>query len=209
MAPTLILLNNLQSINKDKRRIALYLCSCGRTTIKPISRVLDGTVKTCGNKIHRVGINANHGMSGSAEYTAWKGIKSRVFNPRNKNYKQYSMLGMSDILANDFMAFYKEIGKKPSNKHSVDRINNNVGYFEGNIRWATKEEQGRNKKSSYRIIIDGLKFDTLKTAADKFGVSIITITRWCDGYIDNRRINQKTMGKIKPRKGCYRELYYT
>ena len=47
---------------------------------------------------------------------------------------------------NDFMEFFKYVGKAPSVKHSIDRIDNDKGYFPGNVRWATSLEQRLNQR---------------------------------------------------------------
>ena len=45
-----------------------------------------------------------------------------------------------------FESFYNHIGKAISAGHSVDRINNDLGYQPGNVRWATPSEQNRNRR---------------------------------------------------------------
>lgn len=46
----------------------------------------------------------------------------------------------------DFFTFLKDVGNKPSNLHTLDRIDGSKGYIPGNVRWATKEEQQLNRK---------------------------------------------------------------
>lgn len=81
---------------------------------------------------------------------AWANIKSRTANPNNKSYKRYHDLDrvMSPALSDNFEAFLKEIGLAPCDgrRWSVGRIDNNLGYVEGNIRWETDLQQARNKK---------------------------------------------------------------
>jgi hypothetical protein len=54
--------------------------------------------------------------------------------------------------ADNFMTFAREleseIGRRPSLKHSLDRVDNDSGYVPGNLRWATAQEQSGNRRST-------------------------------------------------------------
>jgi hypothetical protein len=45
-----------------------------------------------------------------------------------------------------FEQFYAEIGPKPTAAHQLDRIDNDKGYEPGNVRWATKSQNERNRR---------------------------------------------------------------
>lgn len=47
---------------------------------------------------------------------------------------------------NSFMAFYKDLGPRPSIIHSLERINNDGNYTPKNCRWATPKEQRNNQR---------------------------------------------------------------
>lgn len=91
----------------------------------------------------------SHKMSNSPEYSAWQSIKARCFN---KNYEHYEYYGGKGITVcerwkNSFQAFYQDVGARPSEKHSIDRINNNGHYEPGNVRWALPSTQVINRRT--------------------------------------------------------------
>lgn len=89
-----------------------------------------------------------HGRSQLPEYKCWQQIKQRCLNPRHLAYPNYGGRGitMAAEWADDFEAFFAHVGPRPSPKHSLDRRDNDSGYVPGNVRWATKSEQNRNRR---------------------------------------------------------------
>lgn len=82
------------------------------------------------------------------EYYTWGAIKQRCTNPKHYNYKNYGGRGitMCKEWFDSFDAFYRDMGDRPSNKHSIERINNEKGYEPSNCKWATKYEQQNNRR---------------------------------------------------------------
>lgn len=89
-----------------------------------------------------------------AEYNTWQGIIQRCTNTANNSWPQYGGRGIrvSERWRRSFRAFMADMGPKPSPKHSLDRINCDGPYAPMNCRWATPQEQARNKSSVYKMI---------------------------------------------------------
>lgn len=98
----------------------------------------------------------------SPEYKTWIGIKRRCCDPLDRAYPMYGGRGIKvhEPWVHDFLAFEAYMGKKPSSRHSIDRINNNGNYEPGNVRWATMAEQARNKRNTTFLEFNG-KLQTL------------------------------------------------
>lgn len=108
-------------------------------------------------------LKRTHGLSKdikSSGYSSWANIKSRCRNPNINTFKSYGAKGitMCDRWYNSFELFIKDMGKRPSLNHSVDRYPNKAGNYEpGNCRWATPPQQSRNTKSNKWLEYNGVK----------------------------------------------------
>jgi hypothetical protein len=134
-------------------------CKCGNDTIVEGQKLKRGEIISCGcvGKKHLYDSHTKHGYrkinSTDPLYFTWSGIKGRCINKEHRNYANYGGRGiiMFEEWVDDFYAFYnwimENIGIRPSNKHSLDRIDNNCGYIPGNLRWATNKEQSNNKRN--------------------------------------------------------------
>jgi hypothetical protein len=101
-------------------------------------------------------------MSKSVEYAAWANMNSRAGNLKLAQSSDYVGRGIAVCkewrsgTPGAFEAFYAYIGPSPGPKYSVDRYPNNDGNYEpGNVRWATRPEQARNKRNNRRIVVNG------------------------------------------------------
>ena len=88
-----------------------------------------------------------HGMQSSVEYQAWNHMKDRCYNENYQSYHRYGARGITvcERWLHSFNNFYKDMGNRPLDKSSIDRINNDGNYEPSNCRWATTLEQAQNK----------------------------------------------------------------
>lgn len=126
------------------------ICDCGNNKIV-IGRYLRiGITSSCGclHKERLSAMNRTHGKSATPEYHAWHDMGRRCYNHKNQHYKDYGGRGISvcEQWRNSFETFLQDVGLRPTNKHTLDRIDNDGNYQPGNVRWATQKEQSANKR---------------------------------------------------------------
>jgi len=85
----------------------------------------------------------------SREYVVWQNMKRRCYTPTNPGYEYYGARGITTCIEwrDSFDAFLADMGRCPDG-YSIERKNNDLGYFPGNCVWATKTEQQRNTRTT-------------------------------------------------------------
>lgn len=139
----------LERRGNDASRSARWLCrcDCGEETLVSSDALRHGKSGSCGCVVR-----TQSGDSGSPEYAAWNAAIHRCHNPQTGNYADYGGRGISvcDAWRESYAAFLSHIGRRPSSRHSLDRIDNDGHYEPGNVRWATKKQQLGNRRNSRR-----------------------------------------------------------
>lgn len=137
-------------------------CECGSVRDVDGQSLRKGLSQSCGclqrEMTSKLGkSNASHGMVGSPEWKAWASMRGRCSNPNYRSYKNYGGRGIKvcDRWIDSFEAFFADMGRRPSAKHSLDRINNEGNYEPGNCRWATTKEQALNKRINRTVTAFG------------------------------------------------------
>jgi hypothetical protein len=88
----------------------------------------------------------------SPTYISYQSAKARCNNPRRPKYKYYGARGVQ-FLFPDFKTFLEYMGERPPGT-SLDRYPNRYGHYEpGNVRWATRSQQNKNRDWKPRWII--------------------------------------------------------
>lgn len=171
--------------------VALWRCDCGNEKLIPMVRVKVGHAKSCGCLRLRHG-HTKRREGKSAEYTAWQAMHARCRATSGRDYDAYSARGIS-ICAQwaGFEAFFADLGLRPSPKHSLGRINNDLGYSPGNCRWETPIEQQRNKRASKLWHIKGTTFGSSREAAAHFNVDHHTIRYWVSQKKDGCHVSSR------------------
>lgn len=161
----------------DGTRNRLYfecVCECGKIKLFRCHGVLSGNTGSCGclGKENRIKSIKTHGMSNTKIFSRWKRMLQRCQDSGVPEYKRYGARGIRVCDRwQKFENFYQDMGLPPGENYSIDRINNDGDYSPENCRWATPIEQGRNKRKTAFLTINGQKRP---------------LTEWCEIYGKDR-----------------------
>lgn len=110
-------------------------------------------------------------------YTVWQSMKRRCCNPNSPSYHRYGGRGISVCKEwmNDFKQFVSDMGERPEGT-SLDRMDNALGYSKDNCRWATRQEQQRNREYKVMVTIEGVEYRAIELA-DISGLRYDTIVQ--------------------------------
>lgn len=159
----------------------------------------------------------HHGMSGTPEYHAWQGMRARCQTKTNAAYQYYGGRGIKvhPLWNKSFQAFMDHVGKRPTPEHTLDRIDSNGNYEPGNVRWATRLVQSRNRRFVRIQKADGENL-TIREVAERGGIPEMTLRSRLDRGIPLEQAKTKSVprkngnyltykGERKPLKTLARE----
>lgn len=186
-------LHVLKRDKKNKWGAWMWVCQCDCGEFLSIlgNSLISGNTTKCSKCAHAdlAALNTKHGnarrKASTPEYNALRALIQRCTNPNNPEYKNYGARGIKvsarylygESNKTNIECLLEDIGKRPTSKHSLDRIDNNFGYEPGNIRWALIYVQSRNKRNNVFIIYNGTQViasDTIKM----LGLSQSKIRSW-------------------------------
>lgn len=180
------------------------VCDCGSLRSVLTHSITKGISKSCGclkKEIDKIK-SLKHSMHKTKEYSAWVAMKSRCNNSKWLYFNDYGGRGIKvcSQWEKSFINFFNDMGKKPSARHSLDRIDVNGNYEPSNCRWATQSEQNRNRR---QIIgkIKGIK--ALKSGVFEVTISAFGKTKYIGRFKDIElaksayKSKQREMGFIK------------
>lgn len=156
-----------------------WLCRCDCGTTKLMGNISSNRgARSCGclrSEMVR-DKNTTHNLTGTPEYNSWLGMRQRCRDPKHKDYAYYGGRGIAVYpewrARNGFLAFLAHVGKRPSPKHTIDRIDRNGNYEPGNVRWAVDYVQSANRSNTIFVTLDdGITKVPLKEAARLFGAN--------------------------------------
>ena len=128
----------------------LCRCQCGAQKVVAGDDLRHGKTKSCG--CYNRQRTTTHGLSYHYLYRTWARIKERCYNPNHKSYKNYGGRGiyLEPIWYAQPEVFIEwvetNLGERPEGC-SIDRVDNDWGYFIGNLKWSTRKEQANNRRN--------------------------------------------------------------
>lgn len=146
------------AVTRNKRKFHNAQCPhCQKVILQTPARIL--TRRSCGC-IHS---GFKHGAAARGlelkEYGVHRAMLQRCYNPNANGYEDYGGRGITvcERWRESFENFFADMGARPSDKHSLDRVDNSRGYEPDNCRWTTRHTQSRNHRRNVYVEIGNIR----------------------------------------------------
>lgn len=138
----------LERFGSGQPTLWLCQCDCGnKKNINARSLVTGGT-RSCG-------CIRFHGKTYTPEWYSWISMIQRCNDPNYHAYKWYGGRGIKVCERwLKFKNFFADMGERPKGM-TLDRVNNDFGYFPINCRWATPSQQAKNRRQNKKNGLTG------------------------------------------------------
>ena len=179
-------------------------CSCGSKGVLVLTLALiTNNTRSCGclQREKLIRRNSVHGEATrgkvSPELRCWRQMIHRCYDSTDGSYADYGERGIRVCAnwLNSFASFLIDMGRRPSNKHSIDRIDNDGNYEPGNCRWATRKEQNNNSRH-VRWLTLGDQTKTMSEWAAIIGISVSSLS----GRLDRMGVEKALTMPVQSRK---------
>jgi len=155
-------------------------CECGNIATPRKDALYTGTQKSCGcyqaDQARERFTTHGESRHRTVEYDCWAHMIRRCYTPTTKQFSEYGGRGITvcDRWRYSYENFLADMGRRPSAKHSLDRIDNDGNYEPENCRWTTQDVQCNNTRRNHFLIFNG-KRQTLRQWEQELGFSRNTI----------------------------------
>ena len=138
----------ITSRRHKKKRMWRCRCDCGAELVVRH----DYLIRTNNPKTHCGCMNKGLPTQYPQEYHIHNSMLRRCYVKSHVGYPDYGARGIKVCpqwqTPAGFEQFLKDVGERPSPKHTLDRIDPDGNYEPGNVRWAIMKDQNRNKRDS-------------------------------------------------------------
>ena len=159
--------------NKSNIRLWECECSCGNIRYYLTSMIKRKAIVSCGCLGTPV---KDYREKHPHEYAVWGSMKARCNNPKHPQYDGYGGRGIKvcERWQHSFKNFIEDMGGRPSYDFSIERKDNDKGYFPENCVWADATTQVNNRRLN-KNNTSGVKGVSWNKRAQKWKANIVVI----------------------------------